>query len=294
MPFDRYIAIDWSGAQDEIRDGKIQVAEYNPGNQSVAIVRSPVEGSNGVWSRGAVFDQVPHWIEAGRVLIGFDFAFAYPYCDRNVYFPNHTQSPADRPHLWRTVDDVCAAEGNFYGGQFYRNVNSAFRPFYKYPSFEGHRYEPRLRVTDVQAENAIGVLPNSVFSCYGQRNVGTGSLAGMRFLRGLPQRLGVTIWPFDATEPRRSTLVEIYPRLFLNHAAGVRGNQLIHTPVAELVERNGVSLQGRHDGWTDDERDALISAAGMAWFANQQATWDAPTRAPACAATYEGWIFGVQ
>ena len=296
MPFDRYIAIDWSGARRRLNRG-IQVAEFDPGNGAAWLVPSPEGGANGIWCRTEVFNQLQCWIREQRVLIGFDFAFGYPYCKNDSYFPNCGASPTNVRSLWQMVDDFCRKDRDFYGGRFYRDwcpgANAPFRDFYKYPGFEGGNYQRRYRVTDRQAGKAIGVLPNSVFSCYGQRNVGTGSLAGMRFLLGLPQGLNATVWPFEATDAARSTLVEIYPRFFLNRAANVRDNRRTDTPVAELVEHYGATLLGPPDGWTDDERDALVSAAGMAWFANQQETWAAPTHAPACAATHEGWIFGV-
>ena len=40
---------------------------------------------------------VQRQIAKRRVLIGFDFAFGYPYCNENAYFPGKDTSPANVP-----------------------------------------------------------------------------------------------------------------------------------------------------------------------------------------------------
>ena len=286
MPFEKYVAIDWSGSRRPRLTPKIQVAEYDPADRTVAIVRSPF--ANGRWSRAGVFEQMQRWFDEHSVLIGFDFAFAYPYADRGAYFPCGPPPPADVRQLWATVERVCGPDDNFYGGPFYRGPASPFRHFHLCHDCRGANYEERFRVTDQRAVNAAGRHPSSVFRCVGPNQVGPGSVAGMRFLHWVHQEQIATIWPFDP--PDRTTMVEIYPRLFLNHAEIIRSNPPDPATVAELVECYGATLRGAPEQWTDDERDALVSAAGMGWFANQPPTWQAPTHA----ATHEGWIFGVQ
>ena len=46
MPFERYLAIDWSGDK-RVLTHKIQVAEYVPATRSVRIVPSPAVRANG-------------------------------------------------------------------------------------------------------------------------------------------------------------------------------------------------------------------------------------------------------
>ena len=229
MVFEKYIAIDWSGARSPIRNQKIQIAEYDPRTQTVSLVCSPTQSATGWnrWSKEEVFQYVQRQIAKGKVLIGFDFAFGYPYrnendCNENAYFPGKDTSPANVQNLWETVDKFCRANdgGDFYGGKFYSDDGSQFKCYYKYNGFKGDRYAPRLRVTDRRAGCAPGVDPSSVFNCYGQKNVGTGSLAGMRFFAQAPagsecSHLAVSM---GTDPPDRSTLVEIYPRVFLNHA----------------------------------------------------------------------------
>ena len=93
MPFEKYVAIDWSGSRRPRLTPKIQVAEYDPADRTVAIVRSPF--ANGRWSRAGVFEQMQRWFDEHSVLIRFDFAFAYPYADRGAYFPCGPPPPAD-------------------------------------------------------------------------------------------------------------------------------------------------------------------------------------------------------
>ena len=293
MAFEKYIAIDWSGAREPRITAKIQVAEYDPANRVVSIVRSPASSTNGRWSRAELYEHIRRWAENERVLIGFDFAFAYPWCDQGGYFPGVPASPVDARHLWKTVERVCGPDDNFYGGLFYRGCGSPYREFHLCHDFRGANYQERYRATDQQAGRVAGHNPCSVFKCVGPNQVGPGSVAGMRFLHMIHLEQIADIWPFDTTNvPNRPTVVEIYPRLFLNHAVAHRGNRPIPGTVEELLERYGATLQGTPESWTDDERDALVSAVGMGWFANQLATWQAPAYAPACASVYEGWIFG--
>ena len=116
----------------------------------------------------------------------------------------------------------------------------------------------------------------------------------MRFLHKVRQHRIATIWPFETTDKHRSTLVEIYLSLFVKRAQDILRSRRRLNTVKGLLGCYDATLRDPCGKWSEDERDALVSAVGMAWFANQQATWGAPTRALACAATHEGWIFGVQ
>ena len=109
----------------------------------------------------------------------------------------------------------------------------------------------------------------------------------MRFLGEVRKETNVPIWPFDTTGvPIDSTVVEIYPRLFL-HSAGIGGGgQPTPDTVAKLRKCYQATLQDAPVKWTGDERDALISAAGMGWFVRQPSVWEGPT----AAARYEGWM----
>ena len=299
MVFEKYIAIDWSGAFKSPNEA-IQVAECDPETRAVSIVRSPTQSATGwnVWSREEVLRYVQCQVATRKVLIGFDFAFGYPYCGENAYFPDCDSSPANVQDLWATVDTFCVEKGgkDFYGGNFYKEPSSPFRRYYHFKGAESDRYKPRLRVTDQRAQKPAGRTPSSVFTCDFPSNVGTGTLAGMRFLHQLQQDPNVAIWPFGTTNPpdRSTVVVEIYPRIFLNDAEKRRRKQKLPHTVRGLLCSYGATLADACEKWSDHERDALVSVAGMDWFAGQQKTWEAPTCARPGAKTHEGWIFGVQ
>lgn len=292
--FQKVVAIDWSGAANPVFTPAIQVAEYFPATGTVRLVRPQHRNP---WSRTDVVDYVQDEVNAyneGRVLIGFDFAFAYPYCDQDdpnlrAYFPgvNADAQPRNPRALWTAVEQRCHEVDNFYGAPFYANPESPYHQFYRHQA-NGHvdtgaRYERRFRITDNAAAEQAGHQPNSVFNCIGPANVGTGSVAGMRVLHELLTRVQnrrmepVSIWPFDPNGlPTQSAIVEIYPRLFLNHAGG--------------LDYFGAALQNVPAMLNNDQRDALVSAAGMGWFIQQgMIEWRVPD---ADAARLEGWIFG--
>ena len=313
MEFEKYIAIDWSGADKRLTDA-IQIAEYIPQTQTVSIVRSADQSATGwnMWSRETVLGYVQREVKKGRVLIGLDFAFGYPYSEEGGYFPGLDPSPTDVHDLWKTVDEFCEKRektdrSDLYGGKFYIDPRSPFRRYYHFrvPDGEddsapdrvppGAEYKRRFRETDRRAGKAAGRKPSSVFTCNYAQNVGTGSLAGMRLLHRIRQNPNATIWPLDGDDkPQRSSLVEIYPRVFLNRAEKMRRKRKLCNTVRGLLGVYGATLADKCDKWSDHERDALVSATGMAWFDAHEEPWGALSDASTRAATHEGWMFGVK
>ena len=301
MEFEKYIAIDWSGADKRLTDA-IQIAEYVPQTQTVSIVRSANQSAMGwnIWSRQAVLGYVQREVKKGRVLIGLDFAFGYPYSEEDGYFPGLDPSPTDVHDLWKTVDEFCEKRekkggSELYGGKFYKDPRSPFRSYYSFEVPDGECYERRFRETDRRAQKAAGRRPSSVFTCKYAQNVGTGSLAGMRLLHRIRQNREVTIWPLDgADKPQRSSLVEIYPRVFLNRAEKMLLKRKLCNTIRGLLGVYGATLVDTCDKWSDHERDALVSATGMAWFDAHEDPWGALNDASTWAATHEGWMFGVK
>ena len=288
MPFEIIVGIDWSGARRPGR--KIQVAECDPARQTVGLVY-PRGNRPAPWTRKAVFQYVQQLVSKKVALIGLDFAFAHPFCGEGAYFPGLRQSPPDLQHLWEEVEQHCREADDLYGGSFYRGHKSPFSPFYWYPRHLCEQHQERYRMTERAARNdpQLRLNPCSVFRCIGANQVGPGSIAGMRLLRLVRNKTDVCIWPFDVNgPPASSTVVEIYPRLFLREAEQARGRQTANG-IARLCAHFGVQLKDVPPNPTNDMRDALVSAAGMGRLAQQYQNW----QVPACAAEYEGWIFGV-
>jgi uncharacterized protein with HEPN domain len=172
LKFDRFIGIDWSGA--EKIDSKIQVAQCFSGKKVPEIINN-IEKPN--WRRHDVINWLAKLHHDGqRVLVGFDFAFAYPYCDKEAYFPFHPQSPKTVDALWDKIDTICQESQDFFGGPFYKPPDAMFVEFLRYPIRKGKRYEDRLRKTEDSCKKIKGCNPASVFLCLGPQSVGIASI----------------------------------------------------------------------------------------------------------------------
>jgi hypothetical protein len=288
--FEEFIGIDWSGAKEPYLK-KLKVAVCVPG-ESVPKLVSPPKGEN--WSRDELVDWVIEKATQQRILVGADFAFAYSYCDQNAYFPGHLKSPESASALWQTVETICQDEPNFYGGSFYKNQAAPFSQCLCYQTYRGPHFDNnRLRRTE-QACKLIGTRPTCSFKCVGPDQVGAGSVAGMRVLYYLTTNHSniLSIWPFDNVVSGKSTLVEIFPRLFFILArqnpqrwrtTGVVNAVLEHFSSKPLSE--GTAME------SEDEVDAIVAAAALRSLSCNSEAWN-PQSLDREMRRYEGWIFG--
>lgn len=287
--YDSVVGIDWSGAASSRLPG-LRVARWTDGEAVPALLDGPRRG--GLWRREDVLD----WLVARagdgrRTLVGIDFAFAYAYADAGAYFPGHDASPSDAAALWAFVDRLAGGGADLYGGGVY-GPGSPVAPYYLTPAGRGSRYVLRRRRTERAC--AAVTSPHPVFKCVGAANVGTGSLAGMRLLRRLRTVLGagVRIWPFTGAESAPLTVVEIFPRLYFR-LAGQDPRAWRDRPVIDAVLRRFGSA-APPASWTpasEDEADAMVSAAALRHLARRGAIWHPPGLTRGVAST-EGWIFG--
>ncbi len=288
--FDRFIGIDWSGAKDPRRG--LQVAQCF---QGTAVPQIVLNSKGRKWRRREVIDwlvQIDNQVE--RIIAGFDFAFAYPYCDKDAYFHKHILSPENVESLWKLIDSICREADDFYGGPFYLTRGAPFSDYLLYQTSTGKCYRNRMRITDNRCDE-LGGNPAPVFKCVGPDSVGIGSIAGMRLLHEVNSNLNsmLFIWPFQRENKIRSVIVEIFPRFFYILAgANPRewrnrrnvNNTLKYFGSEELTHE--VEIQ------SEDQVDAIISAAAIRLLKSAPDTWQ-PARLNACARAYEGWIFGV-
>ena len=100
MYFDKFIGIDWSGDKNNFQKG-ISVAECNKGNKVPQIVK-PFDHK--YWTRTTLIEWLYKEIKSQRNLIGFDFAFSYPFYDRCSYFPGIKDSPINSEKLWKLIE----------------------------------------------------------------------------------------------------------------------------------------------------------------------------------------------
>ncbi len=287
MTFDAFVGIDWSGAKGTRHRG-IQIARCKPGVAAPQVVPPAA----GVWSRSAVLDWVIDASKAARILVGLDFAFTLPYVDRGAYFPGVEQSPKDAPGLWALVDTVAAGDGDYYAGAFVQT--QPWGAYFHAPSAKGIRFSRRHKVVEAAcARQGLG-HPETVFHLIGPKQVGRGSLAGMRFLAALRREApAIHIWPFDTRGSRRSTVVEVFPRAFLG-AAG-HGPTKVRTVIDlnRALRAFGTEPTTRRGAIDDNVADAVMIAAALRTMAGDAALWR-PGAMDARVRHTEGWIFGVR
>ncbi len=288
--FDRFVGVDWSGAKRRGLPG-LQVAVAEAGRSAPQLVPCPVPGRKH-WTRSTFVDWLVSTLsENDRVLVGFDFAFSFPRSDRGGFFPGLPDSPDAAEDLWRCVDDVCEAAGDFYAGAFAEG--GRYAPYFQ----GGGRYEPRLRATDERCHDIGLGRPESVFKLVGPKQVGKASLAGMRVLRHLHHRVpGFCIWPFDdplSRSPSGVVAVEVYPGAFVRMLkAATKGKVRDMRTLDRVLKfygsaplRDRAAVEGRAAG---DKADALIAAVALRHLSGDGTVWS-PPGLPAT----EGWIFGV-
>lgn len=290
--FEKFVAIDWSGARGP-RNKNLQVAICSPGDMSPTLVPPP---RYQYWSRAELFDWIVGEVQKHRILFGLDFAFAYPYCDCNAYFPDSNDSPKSAKELWQAVESICQTEKCLYGGFLYRDPRSPFYEYFCDPKHTGTYFHGnRLRKTEL-ACLLNRTRPSCSFKCVGADQVGSGSAAGMRALHFIDRSYArfLRIWPFDHLAKGKSTLVEIFPRLFLQAVSEDR-RQLDYTNATNAVLNHFGSralLRGI-EVKSQDERDSIISAAAIRNLSSDIGVWhpeglDEETR------LHEGWIFGIR
>jgi hypothetical protein len=259
MPlFDRYIGIDYSGAEtptSSLKGLRIYMADRASPPHEVLPPRSPRR----YWTRRGIAEWlVEQLAEDHATLVGIDHGFSFPL----RYFEMHGL-PLDWPTF---LDD------------FQRH----------WPTDEGHTYVEFIRDGTVGngaarsgntrwrrlTENRAGAA-KSVFHFDVQGSVAKSTHAGLPWLRHLRRHLAsrVHFWPFDGWEipAGRSAVVEVYPALWNRSFARERRNS--------------------------DQHDAYAVAAWMrlADLDHSLAAFLNPSlpSAEAAVAQIEGWILGV-
>lgn len=283
--FRRFVGIDWSGARGR-RQAGIQVALAEAGNRDCRLVE-PAGGGN--WSRSDILDYIVG-LDDRPTLVGIDFAFSVPWDDDLV----RRNRIGDARALWALVERLCEGTDDLYAGPVWTATDSPFRPyiFHHQSGHTGRSYRRNnLRGVDGLEGKAI-----SIYHMTGTQ-VGAGSFAGMRMLHRLATRHGdsVAIWPFDAADGTKTTIVEVYPSFFYRKA-GVRRParaDLLASNYEVLDEALRCYGARRPRGLacrSVDQADALVAAAALRQLSDRAAFAD-----PASTGfdPREGWIFGV-
>ena len=279
--FERFAAIDWSGAKGKRHKG-IAVAICEAGGGAPRLVERQRP-----WSRTEVLD----WLLATSVeaptLYGFDFSYAPPIMERGAYLPGEADPPADAKSFWAYVDRLCADE-DLGAASF---LEQHHRRHFYFGAADGVKADFLHHRVCEHAFNALGGgKASTLYDAIGASQVAKASYAGMRLLNRLQGR--VPVWPFDPRPEQGSLVVEIYTRVFIR-LAGLSGRKV--RSLAELNEAlttlgSAPTHMAREPN--DHETDVLIAAAGLRAIAEEERYWRPAGLTPEIART-EGWTFGV-
>jgi hypothetical protein len=284
--FDRFIAIDWSGARPPGYRG-VAVAECGADGRLRLV--PPPEGA--LWRRTSVLTWLSREVaDGGPALIGFDFAFALPFDEDEGFLPGSGRRLSTPADLWRFVDELCAHQPDLYAGAVVEDP--ALAPLFWQQGKRPDGFVECHRLTETVCRQVGWGAPQSVFKLIGAAQVGKGSLAGMRLLHRLRQSSRVSIWPFVEPVLGTSVCVEIYPGLFMARAD--RRGKLRHEDGLRDVVRRLEADPGGLPPWPLDDHccDALVSAAALRYYAGHDGLWQ-PEAMTAAARQNEGWIFGL-
>jgi hypothetical protein len=280
--FERFAAIDWSGAKGKRHKG-IAVAICDAGGAAPKLVRP-----GHVWSRREVLDWLLREAAKAPTLFGFDFSFAPPIAERGEYLPGESGVPTEARAFWAYVDEVSVDE-DLGAASFLERIH---RPHFYFGAADGEKARfVRFRQCDKRLNAQGGRKTASAYDAIGAAQVAKASFAGMRFLHHLDGR--VAIWPMDELPQQGSAVVEIYTRIYLRRA-GLAGTKLrsrveLNRALAGLGSRPA-RLRSEPN---DHETDALVTAAGMRALATSESRAFAPPGLTAELARTEGWTFGI-
>ena len=278
--FQRYVAIDWSGAKGRRHKG-IAIAVCEAGDAPPLLVERERP-----WSRTEVLEWLLATAEEASTLFGFDFSFAPPLVERGAYLPGDITAE-DAKSFWAYADALCGDEDL---GAVSLLEQHHRRHFY-FGAADGVKADFLHHRVCEHAFNAMGGgKASTLYDAIGASQVAKASYAGMRLLHRLGGR--VPVWPMDPRPAYGSLVVEIYTRVFIRLAGlsgrKVRSLSLMNEALAGLGSRRSPLATDPND----HESDVIISAAGLRNIANDERYWNPPAMTGRVART-EGWTFGV-
>lgn len=280
--FERFVAIDWSGAKGARHKG-IAVAACEVGDDAPALVMAP----DGIWSRTEVADWLICAAKEKLTLFGFDFSFAPPFMARGGYLPGDAV-PETGPDFWAYVERICD-DADLGAASL---LESAHRRHFYFGKADGVKADfMHNRVCEAHYNAGGGGKPSTVYDAIGAAQVAKASFAGMRLLHRV--RPHVPVWPFDSLPTQGSLVVEIYTSIAARAAGRPKGRTKMRGLAALNDALSMLDCAPYGKAVPDDHStDALLTAAWMRGAAGRTELWTPPTLDMQIAAT-EGWTFGV-
>ena len=280
--FDRFAAIDWSGAKGKRHKG-IAIAICEGTGGAPRLVRP-----DHVWSRSEVLEWLVAEAEEAPTLFGFDFSFAPPIADRGEYLPGEPGVPVAARDFWAYVDRHCDDE-DLGAASF---LERSHRRHFYFGIADGVKADyMHFRRCDARLNAMGGRKTASAYDAIGAAQVAKASFAGMRLLHRLSGK--VAIWPMDPLPEGGSAVVEIYTRIYLREA-GLPGTKLrTRADLNRALAGLGSPPARLRFEPNDHQTDALVTAAGMRLLAARPGSWSPEGLTPELART-EGWTFGIR
>ena len=280
--FERFAAIDWSGAKGKRHKG-IAVAVCDAGDSAPRLV-----AREGAWSRTEVLEWLLETAAEVPTLYGFDFSFAPPIVERGEYLPGEAGVPSSAREFWAYVDRRCDDE-DLGAASF---LELAHRRHFYFGIADGVKAGfMHFRQCDAQLNLQGGRKTASAYDAIGAAQVAKASFSGMRLLHRLDGK--VPIWPMDPLPGQGSAVVEIYTRIYLRRA-GLRGTKLRSRAELNLALKGLGSAPARlRYEPNDHETDAIVTAAGMRALGTDEPNAFFPKGLTSEIARTEGWTFGV-
>jgi hypothetical protein len=240
MAFDRYVGIDYSGAQTP--------SSSLPGLQMYIAdrVSTPVEiprpaGPRKYWTRREIAERLVELLGDGKpTLIGIDHGFSFPLRYFEKYnlpldwgafledFQQHWPTDDENTYVDFVRDGVC-------GNGAARTGRSNWR-----------------RIAEIRSR------AKSVFHFNVQGSVAKSTHSGLPWLRYIRSRTDAYFWPFDGWQvpPGRSAVAEVYPALWSRSFPQESRNSHQHDAYSIAAWLRRADLNGSLAGFLEPDLDA--------------------------------------